>query len=119
VLWCVLCAPLWFNPILLVVMSGKVDTPVLPYAPPRRKAPRPPLFAEVGCGSSLIGAILIGVALPWAAVRGFVHDGAPSLVGGLIGVLIAFAVGLILGALVVPAIVLGVYWIIWRIAGRP
>ena len=62
---------------------------------------------------------MLGVALAWAAVRGFVYDGAPSLVGGLIGVVIAFGVGVILGALVVPAIVLGVYWMIWRIAGRP
>jgi hypothetical protein len=100
-------------------MSRKVDTPVLPYATPRPKAPRPALFAEVGCGSSLVGAILLGVALPWAALRGFEYDGAPSVVGGLVGVLIAFGVGVILGALVVPAIVLGVYWIIWRIAGRP
>jgi len=100
-------------------MSRKVDTPVLPYAPPTPKASRPAFVAEVGCGSSLVGAILLGVALALAAVRGFVYDGAPSLVGGLIGVVIAFGVGVILGALVVPAIVLGVYWMIWRIAGRP
>jgi hypothetical protein len=37
----------------------------------------------------------------------------------LIGELIASGVGVILGALVVPAIVPGVYWVIWRIAGRP
>ena len=91
----------------------------LPYAPPSPKASRPALFAEVGCGSSLVGAILFGFALPWAAVRGFVYDGAPSLVAGALMVLLMMMIGWIVGAVVVPAIVLSGYWIIWRIAGRP
>ena len=101
-------------------MAHEIDPPpVPPHAPPRPKAPRPPFVAEVGCGSSAAGAVLLGIGLPWAAVRGFVYDGAPSLVGGAIGVLFAVVIGAVLGALVVPAVVLGGYWTLWRIAGRP
>lgn len=64
---------------------------VLPYATPRPrpKAPRPAFFAEVGCASSVVGAVLLGVALPWWVARGFEYDGAPSLVGGAMGMLFA------------------------------
>ena len=102
------------------VMAPEVNPPpVLPYAPPRPKPSRPALLAEVGCVSSMVGAIVFGVALPWATARGFVYDGAPSLMGGAVDVLFAIALGGALGALVVPAIVLGVYWIIWRMTVRP
>jgi hypothetical protein len=101
-------------------MPHEVDPrTVLPYAPPRPRASRPALLTEVGCGSSLVGAILFGAALPWAAARNFEYDGTPSLVGGAVSLLFATVIGAVIGMLVVPAIVLSGYWIIWRIAGRP
>lgn len=91
----------------------------LSYARQRPKASRPALSTEVGCGSSLLGAVALAIALPWAAVRGFVYDGAPSLVGAGLTVIAAAAIGGIVGALVVPAIVLSISWVICRIVGRP
>jgi hypothetical protein len=101
-------------------MANELDSrPTLPYAAPRPHAPRPALFAEVGCGSSLLGAVLLGVTLPWAAVRGFAYDGAPSVVDWVLTVLFTAVIGGTVGALVIPAVVLSGYWIVWRIAGRP
>ena len=71
------------------------------------------MLREVGCGSSVIGAILFGVALPWAAFRdGFVYDGAPSVVVVPLAVLFMIVVGGMVGAVLVPAFVLSVYWIV-------
>lgn len=62
---------------------------------------------------------VLGIALPWAAFRGFVYDGGPFLVGGAVTLLLAPVLGGVVGGLVVPAVILSVYWIAWRIAGRP
>jgi hypothetical protein len=102
-------------------MPRKAEVPIaLPYAPPRPKATRPPLLAAVATVSSLLGALVFGAVLPWAALRyGFVYDGEPSLVGAALLLVIGILIGAVVGALVVPAIVLSGYWIIWRLAGRP
>ena len=93
---------------------------VLPYGRPPAPAPWPARWGEVGCVSSAIGAILFGVIVPWTVMRsGFVYDGAPSLVVWALLMLVAIAGGIVLGALLVPIVVLGPYWVIWRIAGRP
>lgn len=93
---------------------------VLPYAPPRPKAPRPAFLFEVGCISSFIGAILFGVVMPWFVLRdGFVYEGAESFLVWPLAVLFTMTTGGSVGAVGVPAIVLGGYWIIWRLAGRP
>jgi hypothetical protein len=64
--------------------------------------------------------LLLGVALPWAALRyGFVYDGVPSLAGAALVLVLGILVGAVVGAVVVPLIVVTVYWMIWRIAGRP
>ena len=102
-------------------MAGKDEVPIaLSYAPPKAKAPRPALLAEVGCGSSLAGALVLGAVLPWAALRyTFVYDGAISLLSAALLLVLGILIGAVVGALVVPAIVLSGYWIIWRLAGRP
>jgi hypothetical protein len=91
----------------------------LEYASPRPLAPRPAHLGVVGCGSSLVGGVLLGVVLPWMALRNFVYDDPPALVGWGLTVVAAALIGGVIGALVVPAISLSVYWVIWRIRGRP
>jgi hypothetical protein len=102
-------------------MTAKDEVPIaLPYAPPRSKASRPALLAEVGCWSSLAGALLLGTVLPWASLRyAWVYDGEPSLVSAALLLVLGILIGAAVGALLVPAIVLSGYWIIWRLAGRP
>ena len=103
----------------VMARTDQVPT-VLSYAPPRPKASRAALLGDIGCLSSLVGAFLVGAIVPWAVLRyDFVYDGAPSLVGGALLVVFGVLIGAILGALVVPAIVLSAYWIIWRLVGRP
>ena len=93
--------------------------PALEYASPRAPAPRPAHLGVVGCGSSLLGGVLLGVVLPWMAPRDFVYDDPPALIGWVLTVVVAAVVGGVVGALVLPAVSLSVYWVAWRIRGRP
>jgi hypothetical protein len=71
----------------------------------------------VGCASSVIGVILFGVVLPCAGFNySLSHDGLEM--GGLLFWPFAMAVGAVLGAVVAPLCSLGVYWLVWRLAGR-
>ncbi len=101
-------------------MAREADPqPTLQYASPRPPAPQPAHLGVVGCGSSLLGGVLLGVALPWMALRDFVYDDPPALIGWGFTVAGAAVIGGVIGALVAPTISLSVYWVVWRIRGRP
>ena len=91
--------------------------PVLPYRAPAGNPRRPPWFAEIGCASSPLGAILFGVIFPCGGFNSALHD--PNGPGGLLFWPFAMIVGGIVGAVVAPVCVLGIYWLSWRLAGRP
>jgi hypothetical protein len=99
-------------------MNSKDDSKTtLNYGHPRPRAPYPPLLREVGCFSSAVGVIVFGVVLPCAGFQ-YVMTHAKDPGGPLFWPLAAILGG-IAGAVGVPLVTLLVYWLAWRIAGRP
>jgi hypothetical protein len=76
--------------------------------------------AEVGCASSILGALTLGAGLPWwLATHALAYEGIESFIGGPAVLVLGLVVGAVTGAIAMPLVLLAGYWLVWQVLGRP